>query len=74
MIVINGSFIGTNSLPSLIAHEFAHVVQWNYWGYAAFAAKYGAWLIQYGYRANPFEAGARDFAAELYGHSAPYAY
>jgi hypothetical protein len=45
----------------VMAEELAHVVQWNTWGYVAFAAQYISWHAMYGYRGNPFEIGARDY-------------
>ena len=58
--------MGRWTTAATLVHELAHVTQYNTWGTVGFLAQYGAWAAEYGYRYNPFELAARDFAGQPY--------
>jgi hypothetical protein len=47
-------------LPGLLAHEVAHVAQFERMGWRGMLTSYGALWLQHGYRAHPMEHEARD--------------
>jgi hypothetical protein len=47
-------------LPGLLAHEVAHVAQFERLGWRGMLALYGALWLEHGYRAHPLEHEARD--------------
>jgi hypothetical protein len=47
-------------LPGLLAHEVAHVAQFERLGWRAMLTAYGALWLEHGYRAHPMEHEARD--------------
>jgi hypothetical protein len=47
-------------LPGLLAHEVAHVAQFERMGWRGMLTAYGALWLQHGYRAHPMEHEARD--------------
>jgi hypothetical protein len=44
----------------LLAHEFKHLEQIERDGVLKFSIKYLWWTLRYGYKANPYEAEARQ--------------
>lgn len=47
-------------LPGLLAHEVAHVAQFERMGWRRMLTAYGALWLEHGYRAHPMEHEARD--------------
>ena len=47
-------------LPGLLAHEVAHVAQFERLGWRGMLTAYGALWLEHGYRAHPLEHEARD--------------
>ncbi|HEX5817824.1 MAG TPA: DUF4157 domain-containing protein [Gemmatimonadales bacterium] len=47
-------------MPGLLAHEAAHVAQFERLGWHGMMTAYGALWLEHGYRAHPLEREARD--------------
>lgn len=53
---------GYENDQSLLRHEAKHLEQIERDGRLVFSLKYIWWLYQYGYKNNPYEVEAREFA------------
>ena len=55
-------------LPGLLAHEVAHVAQFQRLGWRGMLAAYGALWLEHGYAAHPLEHEARDAERAALAH------